>query len=204
MRFSNKKSLLVFLILLSSTIYIVPDWWAFRPILAFLNIFYLPGFIFTMLVLGNRSADTDYIFFPLLISPILISFLIVGLFKIIHSHLLLSYLSFAIVYISGFLVALLKDNKADESKITMPFPVIIISIAFGALIAGLYILNPFLKVRSDSWYHASVVVQTHQFHHSISKGCPEDYSVCCVFVKAPDLWSWIMVRRGGIPPFLCQ
>jgi len=150
------KVILVILLITSSTIFFIPDIKLIRIPVAFLNIFYLPGLIFLLITLDDKLKSPDLVILPLVVSPIVITLILLALFKITGSHLLSVELSFALIYIATFLYLLLRKTQTiDESEI--PNSLLLISAGFALIIALLYIINPFLIVRSDSWYHASVV-----------------------------------------------
>lgn len=199
MNYAKKKLILIILVILSFAVFFLPAGGAIRPPIAFLNIFYLPGMVFLLLILDEKLTPWDLLFMPLLISPVIVVLLVLGFFAITHSHLLASYLVFALTYIVAIYYILKKKPSEEEEKSNMPLPVVLISAGFALMIAVLYIVNPFLTVRSDSWYHASVVLEI------LDRGIPPmeprfpDVPIRYMWIYHLFIATWKMV--SGLPVF---
>ncbi|MFO7915939.1 MAG: hypothetical protein R6U43_09655 [Candidatus Krumholzibacteriales bacterium] len=130
------------------------------------QVFVLPGLIFFFLLGDRERPVTDTIFFTPLMSPVLFSLaallftqLAPGFLTGVRLSAGLFYILFAVVLISG-------KAAYGKRELNLPGRVILLSCGYGALIALMYLFNDFLLIRSDSWYHASVV------NEIITRGIP--------------------------------
>jgi hypothetical protein len=128
-----------------------------KLICGFMMIYYLPGITFLLLV-GDRGAPRlDKLFLPLLLSPIIVSTMTIASFGLFGTLALSVRTTSAVlcVMLAGTVLARRPSQPLEASPV--PRGVICICAAFGALVLLTYLANGFLIVRSDSWYHASVV-----------------------------------------------
>jgi hypothetical protein len=152
-----RKALLLTILLSSlSLIFAIPQPLLF--ICGFLQIFILPGLVFTGVFLRTGFSRTDRVFYSIVISPILISFLVIAISAITGDIDLSARIGSALFY-AFFLAHLFrrKDDHAEESETGVPWQVLLVSLSFAGLILFSYLYNSFLLIRSDSWYHASVI-----------------------------------------------
>jgi len=195
---SNKvKVILLILLVACSTIFFIPDVKLLRIPVAFLNIFYLPGLVFLLITLDEKLKSPDLVILPLVVSPIVLTLILLALFKITGSHLLSVELSFSLIYIAAFLYLLLRKTQTSEEP-EIPNTLLLISAGFAFIIALLYIVNPFLTVRSDSWYHASVV------NEILDRGIPPmeprfpDIKIRYMWIYHLFISTWKMISGIGV------
>ncbi len=123
-----------------------------------LQTFILPGLVFLMFTGGSRFSRSDQIFFSILISPILLSILVVAA-TVLTGDI---YLSLRVVLSVSYvllLTALLfgKHRQTASGYNGLPRPVFLVALLYGGMILISYLANDFLLIRSDAWYHAAVV-----------------------------------------------
>jgi hypothetical protein len=119
--------------------------------------FYLPGLAF-LLLLGDRwRSAIDGLYLPLLLSPAILAILLLASFRIagsLHGAVTVSVLIPALIVIGTLFVG---KNKNTAITAPVPWTILFISLAFGGLILIAYLVNGFLLVSSDAWYHISIV-----------------------------------------------
>lgn len=121
--------------------------------------FLLPGFVLLHLLGAHRGRTLDDIMMSVLLSPAaLVLLLLLG-------GPLAGSLRGALLAAFGVLFALLaarllrRPPLAADGDSPAAGTALLVSIGFAGLVAGLYLLNPFLVIRSDAFYHASVVTE---------------------------------------------
>ncbi len=152
----SNKYVIVILFLSSLSLIVTPP-----PVVLFvcglLQMFYIPGIVF-MLFLGDRERrGFDNLFFPPLISPILLSVLVLAIHKAtgdLRTAIKISLIILYLLLLAGLLVGRFRPL---ENHAGIPFGILLVSFVFSGLILTSYFLNGFLVIRSDAWYHASIV-----------------------------------------------
>lgn len=126
-------------------------------ICGFIFTYYVPGLTFLLLVSDRESARLDNLFLPLLLSPIIVSLLAIAFHRLSGSPAVSIRITSALlcVIFAGAIIAR-KPSQHSQASPT-PRAIVIICSCFGALVLLSYLANSFLTVRSDSWYHASIV-----------------------------------------------
>lgn len=122
-----------------------------------IQVFVLPGLIFFFLAGDRERPVTDTIFITPLISPVIFSITALLVTQLVPGFLLAVRLSAGLFYI--ILAAALFSGRAQYGRreLNLPGRVILLSCGYGALIGLMYLFNSVLLIRSDAWYHASVV-----------------------------------------------
>jgi hypothetical protein len=123
----------------------------------FIQSFYIPGLAFMAFLWSRKRSWLDEVFLPPLISPILLSVLLLGIYKItgsFHTSMKLS----ALIFYCVLLIALLRGllNSTGE-EYPVPHSIFCVSLTFSAVIAAAYIVNYYLLFYTDAWHHISVV-----------------------------------------------
>ena len=117
----------------------------------------LPGFVF-LIFLGERDRPgLDDVFLPILISPIVLT-LVVLAFHAAGSSLEGAVRAGCFSLLALLAVGLIKEARVDARGVPSPTRTIVITCALfaGAVLAS-FAINPSLLMRSDAWYHASVL-----------------------------------------------
>ncbi len=154
-----RGKILYLLILLSavSLFFDLPQPLRFFP--AFLQVFVLPGLVFTLLFAGKGFPGGEKTFFAILLSPVVLTLLVIAATVLtggdVHGA---ARIALAALYAAlAALVAVRFRSAARGEESTVPAGILAVSAAFAGVILVSYLWNPFLLIRSDSWYHASVV-----------------------------------------------
>ena len=169
-------------------------------IFGFFQLFLLPGLAFFLLI-NFGFSKYDRIFYSILISPVLLSILIV-LFNIITEDI---YFSLRIVLIAFYLTYLVifflnnRNNKIIEDDSKIPHAVFLVSIFYGFLILISYFLNDFLLIRSDAWYHAAVTNEVIQ--RGIPPGEPFLASFSIQYMWFYHLFNACWIKQSGLSLF---
>jgi hypothetical protein len=148
----------------------------------------------------GRFSRSDQIFFSILISPILLVLFIIpvnmvvgGIYLSAKIILIICYLLFITALISG------KYGHTKENVNSVPRLILIVSFFYGGLILVSYLINNFLLIRSDSWYHASVISEI------ISHGIPPkepflaDFSIKYMWIY--HLFQAVWIKLSGLSIF---
>lgn len=120
-------------------------------------VFVLPG-ITTMLALGLReNPREDYVYMPLLLSPIVMSLVMLA-FSAATGSTILAMKASVLLFLVAF-VALAVARKASVAGRTdgVPREIYAISILFCLFLVAAFVANPYLLIRSDTFFHASVL-----------------------------------------------
>jgi hypothetical protein len=152
-----KKPLLAALLLIGALSFIDAAPPAVRLPGSIVLMYYLPGLAFLLLLGDRRRPALDALYLPPLLSPIIVVLLMLAVHRATGS---LRGAMTASVLIPAFIVvvASLVPGK-DRSAAAAPVPrsILFISFGFAGAILTAYLLNGFLLVRSDAWYHISIV-----------------------------------------------
>jgi hypothetical protein len=155
----RRRQLFALLLVLSSIGFIpgIPS--PLRAMCAFMQAFYLPGFVFILFFWDRSAPALDDLFVAPLFSATILSLLTAGAFALTHS--LGTSVAISIVVLYGLLgVTLVLRNRfyaagTGESK---PFHIVVlVSLLFGGAVGALYLLNPYLLLRSDLLVHGPLV-----------------------------------------------
>ncbi len=149
------RKIIIVLLFLSSASLISPLPQPIQIVCGFFHALFIPGLVFLYLSGDDRLHRFDMIFLPLILSPILLSILVLAVNPLLGS-LDLSFKLSAGIFTACLIVLLLSRAKRMEVVNGIPRGILIICLAYGGVILASYITNPFLMIRSDAWYHASV------------------------------------------------
>lgn len=194
----RKIPVLIILLSAVSLIFSVPQ--PFRFICGFLQVFVLPGLIFSYLFLGTGFSRTDRSFFSILISPILISLMIIAVTVLTGDIYSSVKVTLAMLYF--FLVAIIvlrRKSRAADDDAGMPWQVLAVAFIFAGIILFSYLYNSFLLLRSDSWYHASVINEV------AKRGIPPmepwlaDFPIKYMWLY--HLFNAVWMKLSGLPLF---
>ena len=125
---------------------------------ALIQLFFLPGLVFSLFFLKGKVSRPDQMVLSVLLSPVLAAMLTAvvntltgDIYQSANIVIIVSYLLFAVVLLTG------RHRCHDEEGVAVPRMIFIVSFAYAALIMISYLVNDYLLVRSDAWYHAAVV-----------------------------------------------
>ncbi|MDD4858019.1 MAG: hypothetical protein PHD74_07920, partial [Candidatus Krumholzibacteria bacterium] len=152
-----KRPLLAMLLLLAALSFIDAAPFAIRVPGSIILSYYLPGFAF-LLLFGERNRPAlDDLYLPPLLSPIIVVLLMLVCHRLTGS---LRDTTTASILIPAIMVAgigLTRNRGRESAADPVPRKILLVSVAFGGLILVAYLFNGFLMVRSDAWYHISIV-----------------------------------------------
>jgi len=153
----TKKVIIIAVLLSALSLFIVlPQ--PLRIICALFQLFLLPGLVLTLFVLEGRISRPDQIFLSIIISPLILSLLTVVVNMATGDIVLSAKIILAASYV--FLAAALvsgRHARVKEEGVRIPKAIILVSISYAGLILLSFMINDYLLIRSDSWYHAAVV-----------------------------------------------
>ncbi len=165
----------------------------------FLQVFLLPGLVFSFFFLNGQVSRSDQVLFSVLLSPILVAVLVTAvnlfagdLFFSIKIMLAACYLLFIAAIILG------RPSDTDESGPAVPRLIFIVSFFYAGLILISYLVNNYLLIRSDSWYHATIVREV------MTRGIPPkepllaDFSIKYMWFYHVFLAAWIKLSGLSI------
>ena len=147
--------LAVFLVCSSALIVELPVF--MRVILGVPLVFYLPGITLMMAFNLREGSREDHVFQPLLLSPIAMSFAMLALFAITGSILLSLKYSVLLFLLLFIVLALGRKGYAFGRGEEIPREIYLVAVMFCMLMLASFLANPHLFVRSDSYYHVSVI-----------------------------------------------
>lgn len=130
-----------------------------------IQMFLLPGLVFVHFFLKDRFSKLVEFCFSILLSPILITLLILGVNTITGNVPASTRISLAVFY-SLFVVAFITRSREAGNEKGLPRAVPVIGLVFAGIVLVSYLVNGFLLIRSDSWYHACVVKEV------VNRGIP--------------------------------
>ena len=163
---TTKKRIFSLIIVLSAISLFVPLYAPLLFVTGIIQTFILPGFVLIFL-LGDRNRPwTDNIFMVPLISPVLLTLTVLLTFRFTGDFPLSLRLSAGLFYLLFIICVLTGRNRFGRFESPIPRSAIILSAAYGLLIAVSYAVNDLLLIRSDAWYHASVTSEI------LSRGVP--------------------------------
>ena len=190
--------MVLILLTAGSLIFALPQ--PFRFISGFLQAFVLPGMLFSIFVLGARISGSERLFLSLLLSPVLFSILVATGGTLTGDI----YLSATIVLIACYIILIIalilrKDGEVKRNGDGVPRQIYMLSLIYGSLILLSYLANGYLLIRSDAWYHASVVQEI------ASRGIPPNEPL---IADVPIRYMWfyhlfqaIWIKLSGTPLF---
>ncbi len=194
------KKIIITVILVSAVSVLVTLPQPLQFICALIQLFLLPGLVFTSFFLSGKISRPDQMVLSVLLSPVLVAMLtfVVSLFAVDI------YLSVNIVIIASYLLfaaSLLMSSPElhNTGDTAVPRKIFIVCFAYAALIAISYLINDYLLIRADSWYHAAVIreIQTH--------GIPPrepllaDFSIKYMWFY--HLFQALWIKRSGLTLF---
>ncbi|MBD3180001.1 MAG: hypothetical protein GF417_10595 [Candidatus Latescibacteria bacterium] len=155
----NSRGILFAAVFLSalSLVFNLPS--ALKLISGLIQVFILPGLVFFFFLGDRKRPLTDSIFITPLISPVLFTIVTLLITQLTPGLIIPARLSAGLFYLLLAAAVVLKKADFGSKDHNLPRSVILLSCSYGSLIALIYILNSFLLIRSDAWYHASVVNQ---------------------------------------------
>jgi hypothetical protein len=119
--------------------------------------FVLPGLVI-LIFLGDKNRPwTDNIFFTLILSPVLLTLTVLLASRMTDDFNTAPRIAAGVYYILFALVIILKKDRFGVTISPIPSSVIILSACYGGFLTLMYFVNDFLLIRSDAWYHASVI-----------------------------------------------
>jgi hypothetical protein len=194
-----KRIFALFLLLSAGTLFFnVPQ--PFQIISGILQAFLLPGLLFTFLVLNGKITRSDQFVLSLLLSPLLLA-LLAAVVNILTGDIYTStrivlagcYLLFIITLILG------RHNEVSDDRKGVPKKILALSFVFGGMVFLSYILNGYLLIRSDSWYHAAVIQEV--VHRGIPPGEPLIAEYPIMYMWFYHLFQAIWIRLSGLSLF---
>ena len=137
-------------------------------------VFVLPGITMMMVFNLRENPREDYVYMPLLISPIAMSLVMLAFSATTDSMALTvkaSILLFLLVFIA--LVVARKASVADQAE-GIPREIYALSILFCLFLVAAFLVNPYLLIRSDAVFSDASVLNEIQAHGipPISLACP--------------------------------
>ncbi|HVO76399.1 MAG TPA: hypothetical protein VMT60_00305 [Candidatus Bathyarchaeia archaeon] len=117
----------------------------------------LPGFVFLVFIGERERPDLDDIFLPIVISPIILT-LVVLAFHAAGSSLSGAVHGACFALLALLAIGLIKEARGSVGGAPRPTRSIIVTCAlFAGAVLTCYAVNRSLLMRSDAWYHASVL-----------------------------------------------
>lgn len=152
----------------------------------------LPGFVF-LIFLGQRERPTlDDVFLPILFSPIILTLLVLA-FHAVGSPLVGAVRASTLLLLALLAIGLIRELRGGNTGTPLPTRAIVATcILFGVAVILSYVINRFLLIRSDSWYHASIVNEIY------ARGFPPKEPL---LPDAPIRYMWIyhlFIASSGI------
>jgi hypothetical protein len=120
-------------------------------------VLYLPGLGFLSLLGDRRRPFLDYVYLPLIISPVIGSLLAFAFYFAIGS-VDRAWAAAPVLPALLLLASLfMKREKRHAADSPVPRSILFVSFAFGGILLVAYLMNTFLLYRADAWYHISIV-----------------------------------------------
>ena len=162
------KRPLITILLLGTSISLIaplPQW--LLIICGAIQAFVVPGLAFIGLAGQRGRPRTDDLFFPLLLSPVLMTVSVLAAARIVpetRSAATAAWFWYAMLALSVAVrrsegAAQTRPGTGEASVPGVPRSVVLLSLAYGAVVLVAYLSNHFLLWRSDAWYHASVTAE---------------------------------------------
>jgi hypothetical protein len=117
----------------------------------------LPGFVF-LAFLGDRGRPgLDDIFLSIIISPIMLILLVLT-FHATGSSLKGAVMASSLTLLALLALGLIRETRAGGQGVPVPTRAIVLAcVLFSGAVLVAFLANRFLLIRSDAWYHASIV-----------------------------------------------
>lgn len=152
----RKKSFYTLIFLTGASLFLP----LYKPLIvvsAVIQTFFLPGLVF-FFFFGDRNRPwTDNIFFVPLISPVVLTLTILPLMWLTNDLGVSSTISAGLFYLLFALAIVMKKDDFGNMNSEIPRNIIFLSFGCASLLILVYLLNDYLLIRSDAWYHASVI-----------------------------------------------
>jgi hypothetical protein len=193
------KILLAVILLSALSLFVAPP----QPlsfIFAFIQMFFLPGAAFSLFFLSGKVSRTDQVAFSLLLSPVIMTMLTVGIelfTKDVDSSVSITLAASYLLFIAALLAG--RHRVRHESVDDIPRTILFVCLGYAGLILVSYLVNSFLLIRSDAWYHAAVVREV------MERGIPPREPLLADF---PIKYMWfyhlfiaVWIKRSGLHLF---
>jgi len=171
-----------------------------RMICGFLQVFVIPGMVFTDLFLARRFNSTDRWFFSLAVSPFLLALLVIAADALTGGIIPAARMMLGALYVLlAILMLARRKDDTEAAAFALPWQIIAVSGLFAGLILGSYLYNGLLLWRSDSWYHASVITEV------ATRGIPpmepwlSDFPIRYMWIY--HLFNALWMDLSGLPLF---
>ncbi len=122
-----------------------------------LQTFFLPGFVLLLFLNDEKRDWFGGLVIAALLSPVIFTFSTLLILRFtgdigtsLRVFLFITYFFLGVSIITG------KLGRSGSGAPRSP-GIPVVSLVFGGLVAALFIINPSLMKRSDSWYHASII-----------------------------------------------
>ncbi|MBU8920967.1 MAG: hypothetical protein KOO63_03820 [Bacteroidales bacterium] len=125
----------------------------------FLQSFYIPGLVLLALSGFKPRFKGEPVLLSFLLSPVILSISVLLVSFFVDSFPTALRFSLFGFYLILAIILVMKKTPVDPADESLPTGIFIISGAFACTIALSYIFNDILLIRSDAWYHASVVAE---------------------------------------------
>lgn len=163
---TTNKRIFSIVIVLSAISLFVPLYAPLLFVIGAIQTFILPGLVLFFLIGDRNRPWTDNIFMVPLISPVLLTLTVLFTLRLTDDLQLSLRLSAGLFYLLFIICMLTGRDDLGRPGSPVPRSAIVLSIAYGLLIAISYAVNDLLLIRSDAWYHASVTSEI------LSRGAP--------------------------------
>ncbi|MCK4237167.1 MAG: hypothetical protein KAX38_08600, partial [Candidatus Krumholzibacteria bacterium] len=155
---TERKIVITLLILSASSLFFTPPL-VIRLIFGFLQAYYLPGLVFLLFLGDRRRPRFDNLYLPILISPIIISLLVLAVYRFTGSFNTSIKISLSVLYILLVTALFTGKFRHTERDSTVPGSILLLSFLFCGVVTITYLVNRYILVYTDAWYHVSVVYE---------------------------------------------
>ncbi|MDD3643136.1 MAG: hypothetical protein PHQ19_06715, partial [Candidatus Krumholzibacteria bacterium] len=199
-----KRRSCIALLLATSVSLLVPFPDRIRPLFAALQTFVIPGLAFVGLLWNRGRLRVDDLFLSLALSPVL--FVLATLAAGIVMPVPRAAEAAAWFWYAALAVSLLAGRSAREPAagppgesrpLEVPRSVVLLSLAYGAVVLGAYAFNGYLMWRSDAWYHASVTAEI--LERGTPPGEPWIAGIPIRYMWIYHLFAASFMRLSGLP-----
>jgi len=195
-----KSKLTIYVLILSAVtlFFTIPQ--PLQFVAGFIQLFLLPGMVF-LLFCRLKLSQYDNIAYSLILSPILMTILITMLDMLSGDIYLSMRVTLGVFYIL-LIIAIISGKYrsfSEESEETVPRGVFYVSLMYGGLILVSYLVNDFLLIRSDAWYHAAVTSEV--VHRGIPPMEPLLANVPIKYMWFYHLFQACWIRQSGLSLF---
>lgn len=194
------RKILISLILLSALSLLIALPQPFYFIFGLFQVFLLPGLVFLYFLMGRKLHGLDQLFYSILISPILLTVTVLIVYLGTGDTGPAATISVVLYHIL-FMAALLtgRGAPAEEKRDCIPWQVLALSFLFALLILLPFVINRFTLIRSDSWYHASVIKEIMNRGIPPREPCLADFPIKYMWFY--HLFQVIWIRFSGLSLF---